>query len=131
MRKRFILIRIRDTLKDIIRYYKIMVAMKEAETGLSNLVIENRIMVIAQEMGVNSNLAVRVANCESNLNSIAININAKGSVDRGIFQWNDKYHPEISNKCAFDIKCSTRAFCKAVNEGHLDWWNASKSCWIK
>ena len=86
---------------------------------------------IAKEEKVDPELAYKVAKCESSLNPHARGINTTGSVDRGVFQWNDKYHPEVSDDCAFDVECATRAFCKAVNEGHLNWWNASKKCWEK
>lgn len=91
--------------------------------------IETVIRKVAHEEGVDSDLAVRVAQCESGLDPGAVHINAKGSKDRGLFQWNDKWHPEITDEIAFDIEGSTRAFCKAFKNGHIDWWNASKKCW--
>ncbi len=66
----------------------------------------------------------RLAFFESSYNPKAINKNKNGSIDRGIFQWNDKAHPEISDKCAFNIECSTLATMKAINEGHQGWWMA-------
>jgi len=86
---------------------------------------------IAIEEKVDPELAYKIAKCESGLNPHARGINKTGSIDRGIFQWNDKYHPEVSDDCAFDVECSARAFCKAAKENHLSWWNASKECWSK
>lgn len=91
--------------------------------------VGEKIRRIAREEGVDPELAYRVAKCESSLNPQAMGINETGSVDRGLFQWNDKFHPEISDNCAYDVECSVRAFCKAVKEDHLSWWNASKDCW--
>jgi len=91
--------------------------------------VEQQIIDIAKEEGIDPGLAVRVAKCESGLNCSATNKNSDSSIDRGLFQWNDKWHPEITDECAFDLECSTRAFCKAFKEGHLSWWNASKKCW--
>lgn len=91
--------------------------------------VEETIKRIAKEEGVDPALAVRVARCESGLNPSAVNVNKTGSKDRGLFQWNNYYHPEITDLCAFDIECSARSFCKAVNGGNLYWWNASKKCW--
>lgn len=88
-----------------------------------------RIRDIAKEEGVNENLAVKVAECESGLEIYARNINREGSIDRGLYQWNSHWHPEISDKCAFDLDCSTRAFCKTVKNNHLDWWSATEHCW--
>jgi len=76
-------------------------------------------------------LALRVAQCESSLNPKAISKNSNKSIDRGVFQWNDKWHPEITDICAFDVECATRAFCKAFKGGNLEWWKATKSCWDK
>jgi len=41
------------------------------------------------------------------LNTYATNVNKSGSMDRGIFQINDYYHPSVSNECAFDHECNT------------------------
>jgi len=91
--------------------------------------IIKKIRQIAKEEGVDPDLAVKVAECESGLNPSAIRKNPNGTWDRGLYQWNDYYHPEISDECAYDIDCATRAFCKAVKKGHLNWWSSSKHCW--
>ena len=64
------------------------------------------IEVIAQQEKTDPDLAVRVALCESNFNPDAKNQNPNGTLDRGLFQWNDYYHPEITDRCAFDPECS-------------------------
>jgi len=104
------------------------IAEKNLPVGKTETV-ESRITKIAKEEGVDPSLAIRVAKCESGLNPGAINVNINGSVDRGLYQWNNKWHPEIDEKTAFHIEKSTRAFCKAFKAGHLDWWNATKTCW--
>lgn len=91
--------------------------------------VEQIIKKIAKDEGVDPDLAIRVAKCESGLNPGAINKNSNGSLDRGLFQWNDRWHPEITEEIAFDVEKSTRAFCKAFKNGHLSWWDATKSCW--
>lgn len=91
--------------------------------------IEDTIKRIAKAEGVDPNLALRVAKCESGLNPAIQNENTLGSLDRGLYQWNNRWHPEITDEVAFDVEESTLAFCKAVKAGHLDWWNASKKCW--
>ena len=91
--------------------------------------VEQIIRKIAREEGGDADLAVRVAKCESGLNPTARNVNIGGSIDRGLYQWNSKWHPEISDECADDIDCATREFCKAFKDGNLYWWNASKKCW--
>jgi len=78
---------------------------------------------------MDQDLAVRVAKCESGLNPKAIKKNSSTSIDRGLYQWNNKHHPEISDECAFDPECATREFCNAVKKGKLHWWSASRHCW--
>ena len=92
---------------------------------------EEQIREVATLAGVDANLAIRVAKCESSLKIKAVNINTDGSMDRGIFQINNKYHPEVSDEDAFDITKATQFFCTALKGGKLSWWDASKDCWNK
>lgn len=55
------------------------------------------------------NIIVAIARAESSLNTAAQHINADGSVDRGILQINGRWHPEISDSCAYDAACAFRA----------------------
>lgn len=91
--------------------------------------VEQQIRDICKYRGFDADLAVRVAKAESSLCQKAVNINTDGSRDRGIFQINDKWHPEVSDEQAFDIDFSTNFFITAVNNGNLSWWNSSKSAW--
>lgn len=56
----------------------------------------------------------------------AVNVNKDGSRDRGIWQINDKAHPECSDACAFDPQCATRYAGKISNWGR-NWkpWSSS------
>lgn len=47
-------------------------------------------------------IAVSVALAESNGRPAARHVNANGSTDRGLWQINDKAHPEVSDAAAFD-----------------------------
>jgi len=91
--------------------------------------IKERIRDVAKDMSVDPDVAVRVAKCESGLDPQAVHKNADGSLDRGLFQWNDKWHPEITDEIAFDVEKSTTAFCEAVKNNNLSWWSASEKCW--
>ena len=104
---------------------------KEGQIPTGTKLNEAIIRKVADKEGVDPDLAVRVAKCESNLNEKAININADGSQDRGLFQINDKYHPEVSDEEAFNPIFATEFFCKAFKAGNLSWWNATKNCWKK
>lgn len=71
---------------------------------------------------------VKLAKCESSLNPNAININKNKSIDRGLFQWNDKMPPlgGITDECAFSVDCSTRATINAINLGYQQRWMCNK-----
>ena len=75
----------------------------------------------AQFSGDNLVMCVAIAWAESNLNSSARNINSDGSVDRGLWQINSKWHPEVSDACAFDPNCAASAVFKISRGG--TYWN--------
>ncbi len=91
--------------------------------------VESRVRKVAGSMGVDPDLAISVARCESGLDPQAVGVNKDGSKDRGLFQWNNKWHPEVTNEIAFDVEKATEEFCKAVKQGKLSWWDSSKKCW--
>ena len=106
-----------------------LVQRKTLEEKIKDEAIEDKIRRIATEELVDPDLAIRVALCESSLQVGAKNTNTDGSIDRGLYQINSKWHPEVTADQAFDADFSIRFFCKAFKAGHLDWWNASKPCW--
>ena len=88
-----------------------------------NVSVEQQIRDIANEHNFQwPDYLVRLSFCESRHNPYATNGNGGHSIDRGLFQWNDKYHPEISDECAFDIRCSTIETMNAINSGNQSWW---------
>lgn len=106
------------------------------KSGLTNQpvaqpTVEAHIRTIATQNGIDPELAIRVAKCESNLDPQAINVNTDNSIDRGLYQINNKYHPEVTSAQAFDITFATQFFCTAFKNGNLSWWNASRTCWDK
>jgi hypothetical protein len=120
------LIEIGKYLKDLIDYIDKLEKNQKPQTTEDVLDIMKR---VCQEEGVPFNLAYWVAWAESQLDPYAINVNRNYSLDRGLFQWNSKWHPEVSNRQAFDVEEATRLFCRAVKQGHLNWWDASRPLW--
>jgi len=118
-------------LKKLIRYYQLLIAIRKNEPTPKKEEIINYIKKVAVIFKVDPEIALRVAQCESNFDPFAINFNQQGSCDRGLYQWNDKYHPHITDEMAFNYKIATELFCRAVVNGNLRWWNASKHCWKK
>lgn len=98
---------------------------KEPET------IQALIQRIAEKNKTDVKLAMAVAEAESSFNPKAEHKNADGSTDRGLYQINSKWHPEVSETQAYDPEFATEFFCKAVKNGNLSWWNSSKPRWIE
>lgn len=61
--------------------------------------------------------AIAIIQAESGGNSAARNVNTDGSIDRGLWQINNKAHPEVSDACAFNPECSTLAALRISNQG--------------
>ena len=85
--------------------------------------VESEIREIAREHNFQwTDYLIRLAMCESSLNPNATNDNGIYGVDRGIFQINSRYHWEVSDECAFDIKCATEWTINRVNDGYQKEW---------
>lgn len=92
--------------------------------------VEQIISRVCLARNVPFDIALRVARCESGLRPQALNVNTTGSRDRGIYQINDKYHPDVTDAQAFDPEFAANWFCTAYLNGKLDaYWSASKKCW--
>jgi len=111
---------------NIVEYLKKEVEKTEEKKKES---VEEIIKRVCEEEGVPYKLAYWVAWAESKLDPYAINVNRDYSLDRGLFQWNSKWHPEVTNAQAFDPETATRLFCRAVKQGNLSWWNSSRHLW--
>jgi len=94
------------------------------EKTLSKKQVEIEIRKIAREKGFDrEDYLVALANCESTLNPKATHINKpSGSVDRGLFQWNNYYQKQVSDECAYDIRCSTEKAIEKINAGGEGIW---------
>jgi len=114
--------------------FAVIEKLTNKKNGIQNpndMSIEKLIRYIAEEEEVDPDLAVRVAKCESNLDPKNKSTNPQGSVDRGLFQINSRWHPEVTDSQAFDPIFSTRFFCKAFKAGNINWWSSTKKCWEK
>lgn len=102
---------------------------KNSQGKINQTSITETMRYVAQQEMVDPELCIRVARCESNLNPAARNMNKEGSVDRGLFQINNKYHPEVTDAQADDVIFATQFFCRAYKNKNLSWWSASKKGW--
>lgn len=95
--------------------------------------VRHSIRVIGDEFGFSphmKDLLCDIARCESEFKVNAIRENSPTSIDRGLYQWNSLYHPEITDAIAYDPEQNTRLACKALRAGKATlYWSASKHCW--
>ena len=70
--------------------------------------------------GENLVVAVAVAMAESRCDPAARGVNPGHSIDRGLWQINDYYHPDVDDACAYDALCNARAAYRISDHG-TDW----------
>jgi hypothetical protein len=102
-------------------------AMPQAKKVVGQTGIVETIKRVAKEEGVDPNLLIAIAKCESSLRP-----GARGRVDkrdRGLYQISSLHNPEVSDECAFDVECSTRWVARQIKSGNLWKWKASSKCW--
>lgn len=95
--------------------------------------VRHNIRVIGDEFNFNphwKDLLCDIGRCESGFNPNARLVNSAKSIDRGLYQWNSWYHPEITDAIAYDPAQNTRLACKAlIAKKATAYWSASKPCW--
>jgi len=88
---------------------------------LNESVIET-IQRVCKDEGFDADLAVKIAACESYLNPYFVKVNKNKTIDRGIFAFNSKHYKQVSNECAFNVECATKAFIKEAKNGKINNW---------
>lgn len=68
-----------------------------------------------------------LTDCEGQFNELSVNcINPGGGIDRGIFQINSYYHPEVSDECCYNLECATKWTIMRIETGHQHEWTCNK-----
>jgi hypothetical protein len=77
---------------------------------------------LARDVGFRKpKVAAAIAMAESSGDPKAVGLNRRPrSRDRGLFQINDRWHPEVSDRCAFDARCNAEA-AHDISRGGRDW----------
>lgn len=112
----------------------------ESETYENNVQLDKQfikeiITMKAQQYGVNAQVAIKIAECESSLKVDAFNpSNRDGSNDSGIFQINSVHHT-TTQSLGLDVKGSMYdnieyAMMLMKENGTRDWYS-SQHCWNK
>jgi hypothetical protein len=100
--------------------------IKVIEVRDFNQNVEETITRVCKENGVNPNVCLAVAKCESKLNPFATNLK-----DFGLYQfnWTRFKNGEINLKEAIDPELATKKFCEIVKKEGLKPWDATRKCW--
>jgi hypothetical protein len=81
---------------------------------------QKQIFDALENVGVYSdkaNVGAAIAMAESHGVRYCRNLNTNGSIDKGPFQINDRAHPDVPEKCAFDLQCAAQAAKEISNNG--------------
>lgn len=105
---------------------KVKTSMKYKTKKLSTSETEQKIREIAREKNFQwEDYLIRLAYCEND----TLNPKRRGDIDerdRGIFQINDYWHPEVSDECAFDLRCSTEWTMWRIESGWQHEWKCDE-----
>lgn len=83
------------------------------------------VLSAARAAGVNPHVATWIVSHESRYHPKAL---GDGGDSRGIWQINKVWHPEVSDKCAFDVRCSTDWSLRRLAQGNAKEWSTWKYC---
>jgi hypothetical protein len=95
------------------------------EASNLNETTEDILLNVSKKYGVPYTELLFIAQCESGMNPEVIHTNLDGSIDRGLMQINNRYHPQVSDECSFNVKCSAEYTAKSITDGHIGWWVCS------
>lgn len=68
-------------------------------------------------------VGLAIVYAESGGNTQAKHVNGDGSIDRGLWQINNKAHPDVTDQCAYDPVCSSK-FAHQLFSGHGNSWQS-------
>lgn len=92
-----------------------------------NLSVQEQIKKIARDENFKwIDFLLQLGCCESSLKLNARNDNGYYGKDRGIFQINNFFHPEVSDECADNLECSTKWTMWMINSGRQHEWVCNK-----
>jgi len=83
------------------------------------------VQTAARAAGVNPRIAEWIVSHESRHHPDALGDNGQS---RGIWQINRVYHPDVSDACAYDVRCSTDWSLRRIQDGYVNEWTTWKYC---
>lgn len=104
-------------LKEEIAYFKALLAQKKT------VEIEQMILRIAKEEGVDGKVLLATIKAESGLNPNAVCKNTNGSIDKGLCQYNNQVYPSIMYDIIVkDNEMGVKIMAKRMKAGFLSDW---------
>ena len=79
----------------------------------------------AKATGVNPHVAEWIVAHESRHHPEAT---GDGGESRGLWQINKEWHPEVSDACAYNVRCSTDWSLERIRDGYANEWSTWKYC---
>ena len=89
------------------------------------LAVRAYVQKAAKASGVNPSVAECIVAHESRHHPEAL---GDGGESRGLWQINKEWHPEVSDACAYNVKCSTDWSLERIRDGYADEWSTWKYC---
>lgn len=69
-----------------------------------------------------------VIGCESGFREFAVHVNANGTLDRGIAQFNSYWRSDVTDECAFNLECAINKMIDTINARQsYDRWVCAKN----
>lgn len=95
-----------------LNYKYLSIPTVQAKTIEQEVSIKEQVWnLLTIEAGLSFDEAIQgmaIVNCESRWDIYAIGVNKDGSKDLGLWQWNEKWHPDMTRAEMFDVYASTR-----------------------
>ena len=98
------------------------VPIAEASDYPPPLSLEERASAVALEYGISTTTFFNLIESESQWNPNAYN---KKTGDRGLFQISERWHPEVTDVCAYNPDCSMRWAAQRIKGGYIHEWVAA------
>ena len=79
-----------------------------------------------KQAGLDGKKAVKIAYLESGFKVNSKHINSTNSIDRGIFQLNNRWHPEVSDECAYNLQCNVSEAIRIARDSGWQQWSTNR-----
>lgn len=97
----------------------------EPHNATNTAIIREFIRGEAIKHGIDQKLVDWIVKKESNYNPLAVGDDGNS---RGLWMISSIYNPQVSDKCAFDVECSTAWAMKELAAGNKNKWSVVRFC---